>query len=226
MNKASKTANEIASAWTILVETSEIASHSGEGGYGSSETKSKYYPVESEQVIFENDKAIGIRAFDHDFLFSSWDKPYHKNIDSWYDDEMDYRVFSDTYLIPLVYDTDDLCANAEALDWVSYTVRQNITSVFIRGNVTTVGDECFTRCPKVTDVVLDKGVTSIGKRAFAECPNLINVSLPASLSDIGKNAFAACPSLKSITVAEDSPYYYIKNGHLYDRRTQEHVVYV
>lgn len=223
MNKSPKTANEIASAWTILVKTSEIASHSGEGGYGSSESKTEYFTIEPEQVIFENDKAIGIRAFDHDFLFSSWDEPYHKNIDSWYDDDMDYRVFSDTYLIPLVYDTDALCVN-EVLDWVSYDVRQNITSVFIRDNVTTVGNECFTRCPKLTDVILDEGVTSIGEGVFAECPNLTNVSLPASLSHIGKNAFAICPSLKSITVAEGSPYYYIKNGHLYDCRTNEQVI--
>ena len=99
---------------------------------------------------------------------------------------------------------------------------QDVTSVTIPDNVTTIGDSVFSRCKNLTSVVIGDGVTTIGYRAFAETDNLTDVVvgdgvkriearafyasgitsmvLPDTVEYIGDYAFAECKALASINI--------------------------
>ena len=219
MKETMKTAAEMAASWVLRVDTTENASHSGEGGYGGSTTKTELVAVTPEQVIFEEGSAIGVRAFAHDFLFSAWGESYNQYLDSWESGEMDYTLYSDTYLLPIVYDTKVSPSLAEEASGLLYGAREIMVSLTVGGHMSAVKDQYFRDCKKLTEVVIEEGVTVLGERAFALCPSLARISLPASLETIGKYAFSGCSALQEIKIAENSPYYEVKDGDIYDKRT-------
>jgi len=215
-----KTKEELASAWLIRVKTTHSAHHSGEGGYGGSDSRTETFTLTPDQILYENETPIGIRAFEHDFLFTSWYKNYEQYLDSWSDDEMDYSTDSETYLCPVVYDS-ALCPDPEALGYLYRHAGGTLTSLYIDGKTANIPDKALSGCTALKEVILADGVTTLGARGFALCTALAEISLPATLEEIGKDAFVGCSALRSVTVAEDSPYYYVKDGNLYDKRTEE-----
>lgn len=82
--------------------------------------------------------------------------------------------------------------------WEAFT--NEIKTISIGDNVTSIGHGAFSCCEALTDVTIGSGVTSIGSAAFDSCINLSGVTIPESVASIGVNAFNCCNSLTGIWV--------------------------
>ena len=80
--------------------------------------------------------------------------------------------------------------------------REQITSVIIETEVTSIGNSAFYRCTALTSAEIPDGVTSIGDHAFYECPTLTSVTIPASVKSIGYCAFAYCLALTDLDIRD------------------------
>lgn len=69
----------------------------------------------------------------------------------------------------------------------------------------------------ISQITVSDGITSIGDYSFGYT-NISSIFLPASIEKVGIEAFAWCENLKEINVDEKNPYYFSKDGVLYDRR--------
>ena len=86
--------------------------------------------------------------------------------------------------------------------------RQNIKSIIIKGNITTIGAYAFFQCKDLDKAVMPNSVTTIGDSAFSgsNINSIIitddeNSNNEARASGyIGSNAFFFCPNLTSITI--------------------------
>lgn len=85
-----------------------------------------------------------------------------------------------------------------SLPW--YDQREDITSVIIGADVTSIGNQAFYGCSALTSVSIPNGVTSIGAQAFYQCSSLMGVTIPDSVNSIGNSAFGYCSSLMGITI--------------------------
>ena len=77
---------------------------------------------------------------------------------------------------------------------------ENLTSVVIGDNVTSIGNFAFSDCENLTSVVIGNSVTSIGNSAFSGCENLTSVVIGDSVKSIGDYAFSDCSGLTCITI--------------------------
>ena len=89
---------------------------------------------------------------------------------------------------------------AENVPWCD--VRQSITTVVIKDNVTSIGDSAFNGCSGLTSVTIPDSVISIGEWAFSYCDSLTSVTIPDSVTSIEDSAFAYCDSLVSVTIPD------------------------
>ncbi|MCQ2435750.1 MAG: leucine-rich repeat domain-containing protein [Clostridia bacterium] len=94
------------------------------------------------------------------------------------------------------------------IDWSSpdrvpwYSHRDDIRSVEIGGNITTIGANAFAGCRQLTSVTIPDGVTVIGERGFMNC-GITTITMPNSVTDIGAEAFRDCSHLTSVTVQDN-----------------------
>ena len=79
-----------------------------------------------------------------------------------------------------------------------YDFREQIKSVQIQNNVTSIGNNAFSYCANLTSVAIPESVTTIGTTAFLECASLTSVTIPKSVTYIGSSAFNGCTSLTSV----------------------------
>ncbi len=56
---------------------------------------------------------------------------------------------------------------------------------------------------EITSVVIDNEVTSIGNNAFYDCTNLLSITIPDSVTSIGSYVFSECINLKTINYGGD-----------------------
>lgn len=84
-----------------------------------------------------------------------------------------------------------------ARPWDSY--RDQIVTVDIGDNVTSIGAYAFFNCKNLTNATIPDGITSIGGYAFLNC-GLTSVTIPDSVTTIGEYAFYSCNSLTSVTI--------------------------
>ena len=83
---------------------------------------------------------------------------------------------------------------------------ENIKSVIIQNNVTTIGDYAFYGCKSLTSVSISDSVTSIGYDAFCGCTGLTSITIPDSVTSIEFAAFEGCTNLTSITFSDSTTY--------------------
>ena len=83
---------------------------------------------------------------------------------------------------------------------------ENIKSVTIAPDVTSIGNHAFEECKNLTSVTIPEGVTSIGHYAFENCTNLTSVTIPESVTYIGSHAFSNCTGLTSVTIPDSVNY--------------------
>lgn len=72
----------------------------------------------------------------------------------------------------------------------------------------------------VKNVIIPEGITSIGDSAFIYCDTITGLVIPSSVTSIGKNAFNGCSNL-NIDIATDNTSFYVENGCLIKRDTNE-----
>ena len=82
---------------------------------------------------------------------------------------------------------------------------ENIASVVIPSQITSIGDYAFCECSELASVTIPSSVTSIGESAFRGCTGLTSVTIPDSVTSIGGNAFNNCTSLASVTCFATTP---------------------
>ena len=100
-------------------------------------------------------------------------------------------------------DMDDYGSNyyeEEQPPW--YGERDEITSVVIESNVTSIGSSAFEECNNIESVSLPSALTNIGDYAFSYCISLESIEIPGSVTSIGTGAFYACRSVESIEIPE------------------------
>ena len=76
----------------------------------------------------------------------------------------------------------------------------NLTTVILGDNVTSIGKDAFENCESLTTVVIGNGVKIIDNGAFYKCNALNSVSMGNSVEFIGSSAFAYCRSLIKIII--------------------------
>ena len=74
--------------------------------------------------------------------------------------------------------------------------------VVLTGNVRTVGEFAFYRCPNLKELICQEGLETIGRCAFKECNDLERVVLPSTLKELNNGAFRGCPKLREIQFIE------------------------
>ena len=80
----------------------------------------------------------------------------------------------------------------------------NLSSISIPATVTRVGEAAFSGCSMLTGVRLGDGVTEVGARAFSFCDNLTDVNYPKSVKVIGDEQFANTTTIQKIHVTPGS----------------------
>ena len=124
---------------------------------------------------------------------------------SWDLSETMKAVFADGVL------TISTTANAEAMPdfenpmfgpvpappWVQ--VYNDINSLVIVNNVTSIGSFSFGLCRSLTSVTIPNSVTTIGESAFNFCSGLTSLTMP-NVTEIGGTAFSGCTGLTSVTM--------------------------
>ena len=110
--------------------------------------------------------------------------------------EGDYYIYDGTVVCYDGNNTEitDIPSTATRLaDYLFY--KSNIVSVTIPGNITTVGNSCFSWCQQLETVSVQAGVETIGEEAFEYCSNLKEAKLSNGIIQIGTEAFYYCTSL-------------------------------
>lgn len=70
-----------------------------------------------------------------------------------------------------------------------YLNGQQIKSLSIPSNVSSVSNYAFLGCSSLTSITIPNSVTSIGDRAFAGCSGVTSITIPSSVTSIGSSAF-------------------------------------
>jgi hypothetical protein len=83
--------------------------------------------------------------------------------------------------------------------WYSYNYK--IKTVVIGDNVTSIGNEAFSRCGNIRRLTIGKSVTSIGQEAFYMC-DIRELVIPDSVKNIGKKAFYFNQELQSLDLGK------------------------
>ncbi|MGN1130457.1 MAG: leucine-rich repeat protein [Ruminococcus sp.] len=107
-----------------------------------------------------------------------------------------FRLNEETGELTIITDTgvkgwNDLCFDTD------YECNAKVKSLYIGGDVTSVGSYDFFNCENLKSVVLSESVESINKSAFSGCSSLETIEMPG-VTKILDNAFYDCTSLKTI----------------------------
>ena len=84
----------------------------------------------------------------------------------------------------------------------NYIFNENLTSVYVGSNVTSIGSDAFLECSSITSITIPDSVTSIGDSAFSYCSGLTSITIPDSVTSIGNRVFEGCTGLTSITIPD------------------------
>ena len=92
-------------------------------------------------------------------------------------------------------------SSADDQPWSSFS--DDIESLMINKDVTSIGSFAFADCTNLTSVTYEAGSTLeiIGASAFAGCSSLTSINIPAGVTSIGASAFTDCAALESVTYA-------------------------
>ena len=82
----------------------------------------------------------------------------------------------------------------------TYTDGKSSHTVIVKGDITSLGENCFRDCSSLTSVTIPNSVTSLGKDCFTDCSGLTSVTIPNSVTSIGNFCFYNCSGLTSVTI--------------------------
>lgn len=72
----------------------------------------------------------------------------------------------------------------------------------IPDGVTTIGENCFQKCPNLKSITIPSSVKTIEEFAFFECNNLKCVIIPNGVTTIENSAFFACAGLERVLLPD------------------------
>ena len=72
---------------------------------------------------------------------------------------------------------------------------EELTSIVIPNNVTSIGKRAFRYCDKLMNATIGDGVISIGDGAFNECQEMTHITIGSGVTTIGTDAFLNCYKL-------------------------------
>ena len=91
----------------------------------------------------------------------------------------------------------------EEAPWAAY--KSDITSLKIKGNVTTIGDNAFKDYDALTEVDFGSAMHTLGKHSFQGCDGLTSISLPGSFRIFDEECLRDCSRLTAIHCAGPFP---------------------
>lgn len=86
--------------------------------------------------------------------------------------------------------------------------------VTVPKGIVSIGASAFWNNTHVKEVILPESLEHLGGDCFYYCTNLEKVCIPKRVQIMGNNPFAGCPKL---TLQNESPYFLLEEGVLYDR---------
>ena len=117
-------------------------------------------------------------------------------------------IFSEAIKQILGFSLDEFCYY-ESIGWASYDdinghvsfyQCQELSSIFMPSNITSIGNNAFFYCKNLVSVYIPNSVTSIGASAFNECSSLMDITMSNSITEIGSHAFEGCSLLSNINI--------------------------
>jgi len=91
-------------------------------------------------------------------------------------------------------------------EWLKNNIQDNIQSVVIGENITTIGDRAFYSCVNLHSVTISGSVTRIGKDAFNYCIRLASLTIPDAVTTLDDRAFNSCVGMEIITIPASVSY--------------------
>ncbi len=84
----------------------------------------------------------------------------------------------------------------------AFCMCENITSITVRGRVTSIGADAFGDCSSLTSISFNYGssLKNIGVRAFQGCSSLKSFEVPSGVTTIETSTFSGCSSLSFISL--------------------------
>lgn len=114
---------------------------------------------------------------------------------------------------------------------LSWSYKDDVLTISGEGFMSQDWDECFKDGYPLwgrldfTSVVIEEGVLNIEEWAFMNCKSLEKISLPSTLFAVDWMTFIDCVNLKEIELAENSPYFTLKHGVLFNKNCTEILLY-
>ena len=84
----------------------------------------------------------------------------------------------------------------------AFSNRDDIKTVVIGENITSIGYSAFSGCKNMTDIEFPDSLNKIIDNAFSGCSGLTQIELPKNLLSIGTFAFRNCTSLEQVVIPE------------------------
>ncbi len=175
-----------------------------------------FSPMEGTYIVFAdpNVEAICLNNWDTDSDgFLSYDEAaavtnlgqvfyYNRNITSF--DELQYFTGL-TYINEYEFEYCEnltsviLPQNVTSIGYAAFGSCHNLTGEFVIPNsVTYIGANAFYNCNSLTSIIIPDGITSIEEGVFDWCSSLETINLPNSVETIGNWAFYGCTSLTNL----------------------------
>jgi len=82
--------------------------------------------------------------------------------------------------------------------WNDYL--DQITSISVGSQITTIGDNAFLGCGKITSFSFPEAIAEVGDNAFNDCVNLETIIVPDTVTSMGRAVFGGCSRLSSATL--------------------------
>ena len=175
-----------------------------------------FSPMEGTYIVFAdpNVEAICLNNWDTDSDgFLSYDEAaavtnlgqvfyYNRNITSF--DELQYFTGL-TYINEYEFEYCEnltsviLPQNVTSIGYAAFGSCHNLTGEFVIPNsVTYIGANAFYNCNSLTSIIIPDGITSIEEGVFDWCSSLETINIPNSVETIGNWAFNGCTSLTNL----------------------------
>ena len=90
--------------------------------------------------------------------------------------------------------------NITSIDDWAFSTCTSLASIKLPDGLTSIGDYAFINCKKLTSIKIPNGVTSIGACAFSDCEGLTGIKIPDSVTTMGRSVFSGCTGLTRVDI--------------------------
>lgn len=97
---------------------------------------------------------------------------------------------------------------------------RNVKYIYLPSTLRWIGDYAFQNFEDLEEIVIPEGVVYIGENAFAYCDNLKRVYIPSTVRYIDVNAFYGSVAIEQVVLANDNPWFEIREGCLIEKETR------